>query len=676
MGQMEEASTTLTKDLYFKKRTKELYDAVLKKDWETMKKRISKEKDVSKYLQPISMHQDNIIHLAVHSKKVEPLQQILDIVDNDEQRYSVTSSVNAYGNTVLHEAAICRNYQAVKLLVKKNKELIDMKNNSGETPLFRAAAYGNTKIVKYLISQPGQRVLSFEHKVQLKGIHRSKNDGASILRAAIEGKQFGTALELLELDEELTGLDDKNGSSLYMLAQIPSVFKSRRQMGIWKRLFYHCLPVVSGYDDSIDKIKEDEDPDIESGLQQNLPAGSEQEKKVENGKSGRVYKGWSVARRLWKEKREYELAPKLARILIRNDKSFNQNCMQFMNEDRLPDEKKEKKEPGNPLFAAIRTGNVELVKFILKEHPQAHEQINHKKQNILHVAAMHREKEIFDLVKSKEVPMVRLARQTDINGNTVLHSVADTLHYKGGGARSGPAYQLLEELKWFKDVEKIIPSYYTMLPNNNNMTAREVFEAKHKIQHEEAQQWLKDTSEKCSVVAVLVSGVVFAAAFTVPGGTNDKNGRPILINSPFFLFFTISDIISLSCSLTAVVMFLGILTSSFDLENFLDTIPRKLTLGFVLLFMSVATTMLAFASTILLVIRLDERRRWTTTLICCASFFPVGVFALTHFPLFATFIKPWKYFFEHFSNWMARPRDRNLVARFLRFPQSKDKVDT
>ncbi|KAI9197927.1 hypothetical protein LWI28_006829 [Acer negundo] len=655
-----------------------------------MKKQISKVKNVSKILQPISMHQDNIIHLAVHSKKLEPLQQILDIVDNDEQRHSVTSSVNAYGNTVLHEAAICRNYEAVQLLVKKNKELIDMKNDSGETPLFRAAAYGNTKIVRYLISQPGQRVLSFERRVQLKGIHRSKKDGTSILRAAIQGKHFGTALELLDLDEELEELDEKNGTSLYMLAKIPYVFKSRDQMGFWKKLFYHCLPAVSGHDDSIDKIKEDEDPDIERDLQENLPAGSDHEKKVENGRSGRVNKvscklnisiwdvifqgmniiGLSVAKKLWKEKRDCVLATELAKILIKNDKSFNQNYMKSVNDDRLPDEKKE---PGNyPLFTAVRTGNVELVKLILKEYPQAHEQINHKKQNILHVAAMHRQTEIFKLVKSKEVPMVRLARQIDVNGDTVLHSVADTQHYKGG-ARSGPAYQLLDELEWFKRVEDIMPSYYTMLHNNNEKTAREVFEENHKSQLQEAQQWIKDTSQSCSTVAVLVSTLVFAAAFTVPGGTNGKNGRPILINSPIFLFFTISDIISLSFSLTAVVMFLAILTSPFDFDNFLDTLPRKLSFGFALLFMSVATTMLAFASTIFLVIRLDERRRWTTTLICCAVFFPVSVLALTHFPLFASFIKPWKYFYEHFINWTARPRVRNLVARFLRFPQSKDR---
>ncbi|TXG46860.1 hypothetical protein EZV62_026154 [Acer yangbiense] len=603
---MEEASSRLTKDLY---------DAVLNEDWETMKKLISKTKNVSKFLQPISIHKDNIIHLAVHSKK------------------SCTRQPSA----------------------EKNRELLDTKNDSGETPLFRAVAYGNTKIVKYLISRPGQRVLSFKHKVQLTG----------------------TALELLELDKELAELDDKNGSSLYMLAKIPAVFESRRQMGFWKWLFYHCVPAVSGHDDTIDKIKEeDEDSDIENGLQRNLPAGSDQEKKVENGRSGRVNKGMdiiglSVAKKLWKEKRDYELATKVAEILIRHDKSFNLNYMKSVNEDRLPDEKKE---PGNyPLFTAVQNGNVDLVKLILKLYPQAHEQINDKKQNLLHVAAMHREKEIFDLAKSKEVPKVRLARQIDENGNTVLHSVADTQHYKER-AHSGPAYQLLGELEWFKRVEDIMPSYYTMLPNNNNKTAREVLEENQKGVLKDARKWVKETSQSCSTIAVLVSTLVFAAAFTLPGG-NSENGRPIFINSPLFLFFTISDIISLSFSLTAVVMFLAILTSPLDLDNFLDTLPRKLAIGFTLLFMSVATTMLAFASTIFLVLRLGDRPRWTT-LICCASFFPVGVLALTHFPLFASFIKPWKYLYEHFINWTARPQNRKLVARFLRFPRSKDKVDT
>ncbi|KAL5773197.1 hypothetical protein ACOSQ2_013121 [Xanthoceras sorbifolium] len=76
---------------------------------------------------------------------------------------------------------------------------------------------------------------------------------------------------------------------------------------------------------------------------------------------------------------------------------------------------------------------------------------------------------------------------------------------------------------------------------------------------------------------------------------------------------------------------------------------------------------------IFLVIRLDQRRRWMMTLICCAAFFPVSVLALTHFPLFVSFINAWKDLFTTIR--IAPPcslvlRRLNSVKRHL---LSKDK---
>ena len=213
-----------------------------------------------------------------------------------------------------------------------------------------------------------------------------------------------------------------------------------------------------------------------------------------------------------------------------------------------------------------------------------------------------------------------------------------------------------------------MPSYFTQhVHDKTNMTAKELFIEKHKIQLKEAQQWIKDTSQSCSGVAVLVATVVFAAAFTVPGGFNDKDGLPILLHSRFFLFFTLMDVVSLSCSLTAVVMFLSIVTSPFELDNFRVSLPRRLTLGFALLFMSVATTMPAFTSTIFLIIRSEQRRQWTLTLICSAAFVPVSVLALTHFPLFVSFIRAWNNIFKFIG--MAIPY--NLLLRILTFLRNK-----
>ena len=186
-------------------------------------------------------------------------------------------------------------------------------------------------------------------------------------------------------------------------------------------------------------------------------------------------------------------------------------------------------------------------------------------------------------------------------------------------------------------VQKIIPSHYVIHRNNDNKTADELFKLNHADLHKKAQRWTKETSQSCSAVAVLVATVVFAAAYTVPGG-NDNNGQPVFLNSPFFLFFTVMDVVSLASSLTSVVTFLSILTSPFELEDFHRSLPTKLMIGFSLLFFSVTATMLSFTATILLIIRL-ERRRWTSTLIYTAAFLPVAVFALMQFPLYVQFTK-------------------------------------
>ncbi|KAI9161925.1 hypothetical protein LWI28_022055 [Acer negundo] len=632
---------------------KKPYQAVLDEKWEDMGKYYS---DISEdpmglgsLLCPISVDRDTAFHLAVYSGGKQPLARLLELVEKEGTDgilgLDEVFMENIYGNTVLHEAAISGNLEAVQILVSKLKKLLKDTNEFEETPLFRAAAFGKTKVVKYLASQPDQVVekLNTDNgKKHLENIHRQRKDGASILHAAVQGEHFGTALELLELDEELANLKYNDGTSLYLLANIPYVFRSGRRTNIFEKLIYICLPIGKDHDDDSENIEYE--VEVKSG-----------ERNGGLNKNGCISKGCPIVRKLWKEKRYQKFAYDLAKKLVEIDESWEQSITagtttQYVAAENKPNtnngEEKEKEEKDqSPLFAATRTGNAELVKMILKEHPQALEYKNSKKQNILHVAVKYRQKEIFDYVITKKVPMLRLVRRIDAKGYTVLHSVADTKHYTIS-TRSGPAYKLQEELEWFSSVKKLIPSHYRMLRDNKNRTAKELFKRRHRQQLDNAQKWIKETSQSCSGVAVLVSTVVFAAAFTVPGGTNDSNGRPILLHSPFFLFFTVMDVVSLSCSLTAVVMFLSIVTSPFELDDFLVSLPRRLTLGFALLFMSVATTMLAFTSTIFLVIHLDHhRRQWTMTLICSAAFLPVSVLALTHFPLFVSFLKAWKNLF-------------------------------
>ena len=60
------------------------------------------------------------------------------------------------------------------------------------------------------------------------------------------------------------------------------------------------------------------------------------------------------------------------------------------------------------------------------------------------------------------------------------------------------------------------------------MTADELLQETHSKQLKDAQKWIKETSQSCSAVAVLVATVVFAAAYTVPGSYKTKmNGQDL-----------------------------------------------------------------------------------------------------------------------------------------------------
>jgi hypothetical protein len=111
-----------------------------------------------------------------------------------------------------------------------------------------------------------------------------------------------------------------------------------------------------------------------------------------------------------------------------------------------------------PLLIATRNGIEEIVGEIIKQHPYAIEQLNDEGQSILDVAVMHRQEEIFSLVKEQKIPLARLHRNIDKKGNTLLHHVAVMTEHSG--AKPGPALQLQEELQWY-EVSPFHPLVFT-----------------------------------------------------------------------------------------------------------------------------------------------------------------------------------------------------------------------
>ncbi|KAG5234695.1 hypothetical protein OIU76_025982 [Salix suchowensis] len=374
---------------------------------------------------------------------------------------------------------------------------------------------------------------------------------------------------------------------------------------------------------------------------------------------------------IWKEKRKHVFAYQLAKSLIKNDKSLKKFSIPDGDQKEIEielicnakDTEKiqieiaqtsgtsqiaQTSEPSQitslsslttkkemPLFTATRRGVKEIVDLIIKRHPHAMDKRDKMNRSVLDVAVMYRQRKIFDIiVDEKELPLARMRRVVDKSGNTLLHHVAD-MKKNIGVTKPGPALQLQEEWKWFELVQDIIPPHYVSLLNKEGKTARECFEIAHEEQLKKAQKWIKETGQSCSTVAALVSTAVFAAAYTVPGGSDEK-GKPNFINSPLFLIFTVTDVVSLASALTSLVVFLSLLTSSFELKEFDTSLPRKLIAGLFFLFMSVVTSMISFGATILILIQTE--RKFTTLLLSIASFLPVFVFGIMQFGMFVSFL--------------------------------------
>ena len=149
------------------------------------------------------------------------------------------------------------------------------------------------------------------------------------------------------------------------------------------------------------------------------------------------------------------------------------------------------------------------------------------------------------------------------------------------------------------------------------------------------------------ILSVFVATVAFAAAYTVPGGSDESTGIPVLNSKPFFVVFIIADVISLTLALTSAGIFLSILTSSFPLQHFETYLFKKLTQGIIYMILSVLMMAVAFGATIVLIMTHNrEKVVWYVV-----AFLPVPIFSLI---FTSTFSSPQIGCTESFKNFVAK----------------------
>ncbi|KAK3438717.1 hypothetical protein EUGRSUZ_C03504 [Eucalyptus grandis] len=194
---------------------------------------------------------------------------------------------------------------------------------------------------------------------------------------------------------------------------------------------------------------------------------------------------------------------------------------------------------------------------------------------------------------------------------------------------AGAAFQLQSQLKWFKAVESwIILDVRVSISDSKKYWKK--FVEEHKELRQNGEKWMKDTANSCMLVSTLIGTVLFIAAFTMPGGNNGITGVPLLLGQDSLLLFPISDGLGLFSSMIAILLFLAILTSRYETQDFLELLPKKIIFGLCFLFLSLAFMLVAFAATLAIV--LNKRLAWVVIPITLLASLPVALFVLLQLP--------------------------------------------
>ncbi|XVF82795.1 hypothetical protein PTKIN_Ptkin16aG0078400 [Pterospermum kingtungense] len=254
-------------------------------------------------------------------------------------------------------------------------------------------------------------------------------------------------------------------------------------------------------------------------------------------------------------------------------------------------------------------------------------------RSIFQIAVTHRDEKLFSLIYGFEAMMCDIRNFIDKHGNNMLHLAAQVLPESQVKLDRiyGAALQMQIELQWFKEVESMIPPAYKDFKNGSGKTPYEAFDESHAELVKQGEKWIKDITQSSTIVGTLIITIMFAALFTVPGGNNQETGIPLLLSQKLFKLFLISDAISLFASSTSVLIFVGILTSRYSKDDFLISLPTKLIIGLSALFISIATMMVAFCCTVIIMVK--GQIEIVIPIVLLAAI-PVFLFVWLQFPLF------------------------------------------
>ncbi|KAM1324211.1 hypothetical protein PS2_044999 [Malus domestica] len=485
--------------------------------------------------------------------------------------------------------AICqKSIGIVENMIEKNKNIATMRSSAlnsrnpvfnNRTPVLHAASLGLNEIARKLYTVTPLDELT-------RGPNEGR-DGAELISLCFYTQSFDIAWNLIQRCPSLTLTTDHFGHSpLNALVGARSAFLCGVRLNFWQQWIYNLIYVKPTAAETStptnDLCLNVENPQDDQGDQPGLNVENPQDD--QGDQPGLIHSGVNHI---------YEM--KSVHLRTRE-------FLRFMGEHITYDTPKQYMFLQTAIFRAVEQGQVDFIYHLFKVYPGFEIQ-DGKGKTVLPYAVECRQAKIFNLL----LRMLKESGRTlilipDTFNNSILHSAANLSanlnHIQGA------ALQMQSELQWFKEVESNLPVMASELMNNTDrMTARELFTKNHKELVKEGEKSMKATATSCTVVGALIVTMMFAAAFTIPGGNIQDKGYPT---------------------------FLGMLTSRYSEEDFLKSLPTKMIFGLFTLFFSIAAMMIAFSSALILML---DKQSWIVFPTILLATLPIASFVWMQFPL-------------------------------------------
>ncbi|KAL8227344.1 hypothetical protein R6Q57_017176 [Mikania cordata] len=544
-----------------------IHKAALTDDWESVSQIF--EKDPELMTKPISYLGETPLMMAVGTNNSHHFveQLVARIVAVGAVDQLFLAS--SRGDNPIHRAAMIGNTIDARVLVEQNRDMVRIPNSDGYTPVNLAAWHRNKGILRYLLEVAGDLLPEEDGSSIYTGVA-----GGDLITLTIHAGFLDIALEIIAKHPDIVIEEDgKSKTALEVLGSKPELFPSGSTLGFWSRLIYLCKNISFPQSPSIKNIHDMKLTHYQSKL---------------------------VTKQI------------CTNIIKKGDHDLTWKIL------------------GSATSEGVKYGTAEVVEDCILTYPDIIWYTD-KGFHLSLEAITQRQEQVYNILFQSAVHKAAQAALIDKDEKeNSLHKAAKLAPPNRLIRMTGAALQMQRELQWYKEVEDFMDPAFKKALNKDKKTPKMVFMEEHKDLLIEAQQWMKDISASCTVVVALIITMAFAGAFTLPGG-NEDNGNPLFLNKGTFMVFIVSDAIALFSSTASVVMFLGILTARFAPDDFLYSLPKRMTIGLVFLFLSLAGTMIAFGATVALVLK--DKVTWIAAPLVILSCFPVGLFGWLQFPL-------------------------------------------